>query len=96
MGIVVVTLYSKDMDEIWKNTQVFNEKNILVAANQEVQSRLGNEFVFWMEQCEKDINVISEETEQKILKKVIDLGDDIKEYAIYQDIVDDNQLEIDL
>ena len=31
-----------------------------------------------------------------ILKKVIDLGDDIKEYAIYQDIVDDNQLEIDL
>lgn len=96
MGIVVVTLYSKDVDEIWKNTQVFNEKNILVAANQEVQSRLGNEFVFWMEQCEKDINVISEETEQKILKKVIDLGDDIKEYAIYQDIVDDNQLEIDL
>ena len=81
------------MDEIWKNTQVFNEKNILVAANQEVQSRLGNEFVFWMEQCEKDINVISEETEQKILKKVMDLGDDIKDYAIYQDIVDDNQLE---
>lgn len=26
MGIVVVTLYSKDVDEIWKNTQVFNEK----------------------------------------------------------------------
>ena len=46
-----------------------------------------------MEQCEKDINVISEETEQKILKKVMDLGDDIKDYAIYQDIVDDNQLE---
>ena len=48
---------------------------------------------YWMEQCEKDINVISEETEQKILKKVMDLGDDIKDYAIYQDIVDDNQLE---
>ena len=76
-----------------KTHKYLMKKNILVAANQEVQSRLGNEFVFWMEQCEKDINVISEETEQKILKKVMDLGDDIKDYAIYQDIVDDNQLE---
>lgn len=27
------------------------------------------------------------------IEKVMDLGDDIKDYAIYQDIVDDNQLE---
>ena len=93
MGIVVVTLYSKDNDEEWKGTQVFNETNTLVAVKQMVSSRLGNEFSFWIEQSEQALNIISEETEQKILKRITDLEDGIKDYAIYQDIVDDFQLE---
>jgi len=58
-----------------------------------VSSRLGNEFSFWIEQSEQALNIISEETEQKILKRITDLEDGIKDYAIYQDIVDDFQLE---
>lgn len=56
-------------------------------------SILGNEFSFWIEQSEQALNIISEETEQKILKRITDLEDGIKDYAIYQDIVDDFQLE---
>lgn len=64
----------------------------MVAANQEVQSRLGNEFDFgWNNVKRYKCNQRRNGTEN--IEKVMDLGDDIKDYAIYQDIVDDNQLE---
>ena len=56
-------------------------------------SRLGTEFQFWMEQSKKASEQMSEKTKDKIVKKLTDLGDDIKNYAIYQDFSDDQQIK---
>lgn len=93
MGIVIVTLYSRDDNEVWERTRVFNESQTIVAANQIVKSRLGNEFTFWIEQSEQASSVISEEEQQKILKRITDVGNKIVEYDVYQDMVDDIQLK---
>ena len=93
MGIIIVTLYSRNDNEVWKGTQVFNDSKTIVAANQIVESRLGNEFIFWIEQSEQASSAVSEEEEQKILKRITDVGNKIVEYDVYQDMVDDIKLK---
>ena len=92
MGIVVVTLYSKDPDEFWQRTQIKNGDGVIGAKDQRIQSRLGNEFHLWMEQCEAASNNISDRDQEKIIQRLKDLGADIKNYPIFQDIIDDRQL----
>lgn len=92
MGIIVVTLYNKDADEVWVNTQIYNRDDTICAKNQNMTSRLGNEVAFWMEQNEMASEKMSEQTKSKIIKKLTDLGDGIKDYAIFQDFTDDQQL----
>jgi hypothetical protein len=93
MGIIIVTLYSRNDNEVWKGTQVFNDSQTIVAANQIVESSLGNEFIFWIEQSEQASSAVSEEEEQKILKRITDVGNKIVEYDVYQDMVDDIKLK---
>lgn len=91
MGIVIVTFYSKDADEVWDGTQVLNGDNTIAAVNQRIATKVANEFSFWMKQCDEASNSISEEDEQKILKNITKLGNTIKDCEVYQDIVDDFQ-----
>ena len=92
MGIIIVTLYSKDQDEFWAGTQVYNQTDTILAKDQHMASRLGADIQFWMEQSQKASEQMSEQTKEKIVKKLTDLGDDIKNYAIFQDFTDDQQL----
>lgn len=94
MGIILITLYSKDEDEKWNRTQINNGKGCLYAKNQEIASRLGAEFGYWMNQKEEAVRGISAATKDKIEKKIRDVGEDIKNYSIYQDIIDDLNIEI--
>lgn len=93
MGIVIVTLYSKDQDEFWEGTQVKNRDSAIEAKNQHMQSRLCNEFYFWMEQCDTASKNISDRDREKILKKIENLGTDIENYPFFQDVIDDRKLE---
>ena len=92
MGIIIVTLYGKDQDEVWEGTQIYNRTDTILAKNQRMASRLGADIQFWMEQSQKASEQMSEQTKEKIVKKLTNLGDDIKNYAIFQDFADDQQL----
>ena len=93
MGIVIVTLYSKDQDELWQRTQIQNGVGVICAKDQHIQSRLGNEFHYWMEQGEAASNNLSDRDQEKILNRIRNLGADIKNYPIIQDIIDDWKIQ---
>lgn len=92
MGIIIVTLYSKDSDEEWLNTQIWNSSGIIKAEKQNIRSRLGGEFQYWEESLEKSREKMTNATKEKIEKTIADIGEDIVQYAIYQDIVDDAKI----
>lgn len=92
LGIIIVSLYSKDKNEVWDGTQVQNGDGIIAAKNQHIQSRVGNELNFWMEQNAKASDHLSEHDHERIAKKIADLGEEVKDYAIYQDFIDDYQI----
>jgi hypothetical protein len=92
MGIIVVTLYSRDDDETWIGTQILNTSSSLSAENQEMRSRLGAELQYWAETREQAKAKMTDCTVEKINKQISDVGEDIKNYSIYQDILDDEKL----
>lgn len=93
MGILIITLYSRDQDEQWTGTQVMQNGGTVYAKNQGMVSRLGQEIQYWMEQKQEAASQMTEATQQKILKKITDLGEDVKQYAIFQDYIDDTNFK---
>lgn len=92
LGIMIVTFYSIAEQEEWKNTQVLNGSGTIAAKNQEIKSVVGQEIQHWMNEAEKAKNNLSENQKNKILEKMKKLGDGIKDYAIFQDFIDDEIL----
>lgn len=92
MGILIVTFYSMSEEEEWTSTQVINGTGTIVAKNQGIRSVVGQEIQYWMDEAEKAKNLLSENQRNKILKKMQNLGDGIKDYAIFQDLLDDEIL----
>ena len=92
LGIMIVTFYSIAEQEEWKNTQVLNGSGTIAAKNQEIKSVVGQEIQHWMNEAEKAKNNLSENQKNKILEKMKKLGDGIKDYAIFQDFIDDENL----
>lgn len=95
MGILVVTFYSMDMNEQWSNTKIEFGLGKIQARNQHMKSVAGQEIQYWIDQAEEARQAISEVQRQKIKDKFNSLGDDIKQYPIYQDWIDDSMLLID-
>lgn len=93
MGIIVVTFYRKNDDEKWINTKINNGIGTLIAKNQNITSVVGNEMNYWLESAQKQYEHLSDKEKEKITKKLIDIGEDIKNYDIYQDFVDDMKLK---
>lgn len=89
---MIVTFYSIAEQEEWKNTQVLNGSGTIAAKNQEIKSVVGQEIQHWMNEAEKAKNNLSENQKNKILEKMKKLGDGIKDYAIFQDFIDDEIL----
>lgn len=92
MGILVVTFYSMESREKWANTKINLDKGRIEARNQYMESVVGQEISFWMNQAEEAKGNLSPEQKMKIDERFRKLGDDIKKYPIYQDIVDDKNL----
>ena len=93
MGIMIVTFYSMDAEEEWINTQIMNGSGTIVARNQGIKSVVGQEIKHWMDVAENAKNNLSDNQKNKILEKMKVLGDGIKDYAIYQDFLDDETLK---
>ena len=93
MGILIITFYAMDSNEVWVNTKVELGNGILKAENQHMQSVVGNEIQHWMEEGAAAQQKLSEKQRKKIEEKMRALGDDILNYPIIQDLLDDLELE---
>lgn len=93
MGILIITFYAMDSNEVWVNTKVELGNGILKAENQRMESVVGNEIQHWMEEGAAAQQKLSEKQRQKIEERMRALGDDILNYPIIQDLLDDLELE---
>ncbi len=92
MGIVIVTFYTMSEDEVWINTEINMNSGVIEAKNQKICSEVGKEFEYWMEQAKCAQSNISEKQREKIIEKLKKAWDNIEDYAIYQDWLDDANL----
>ena len=93
LGIMIVTFYSMTEQEEWTNTQILNGSGTIAAKNQGIKSVVGQEIQHWMNEAENAKNNLSEKQKNKIIEKMKNLGDGIKDYAIFQDFFDDENLK---
>lgn len=93
MGIVLVTLYEKGKREVWDGTKIEKGEGKIIAANQRVISVVCNEFQYWMKLAEEQQDKMSEAQKQKIVQRMKDIGEDIKNYDMYQDFLDDRSIQ---
>lgn len=93
MGILVVTFYSMDTNERWSNTKIEVGSGTIEAKKQEMVSVVGQEIQYWMNQAEEAQKNLSETQRKKIQERIQAIGDDIKNYPIFQDWVDDAALK---
>ena len=93
MGILIVTFYSMASNEKWVNTKISLGNGTICSRNQEMTSVVGQEIQYWMDQAEFAKNNLSDTQKSKIDEKLKALGDDIKNYAIFQDWMDDASLK---
>lgn len=93
MGVIAVTLYKKSSEEQWINTKIENGKSNIKAKNQRMISVTANEFKSIMQELEKQKDKLDENQKDKIKMKVLSLGEDIKNYNIFKDIIDDKNID---
>lgn len=93
MGIVIVTFYKKSNRELWINTKVENGADNICAENQKMESVVGNEFLHWMNLAEEQMCNLSEVQKEKIMQRIMQVGENIKKYNIYQDMQNDETIK---
>ena len=93
MGIIPVTLYEKGYREQWKGTEVICGDGKVLAANQHITSVVCSEFQYWIEESTKQREKMTETQKQKVIQRMKDIGEDIVNYDIYQDYIDDKAIK---
>ena len=93
LGIMIVTFYSMEEQEEWTNTQILNGRGTIVAENQGIKSVVGQEIQHWMNEAENAKTNLSDNQKNKILEKMKKVGNGIRDYAIFQDFIDDEILK---
>lgn len=93
MGILIVTFYSMDTNESWNNTKIEIETGTIEARNQGMNSVVGQEIQYWMNKGEEAQKNISETQQKKIQEKLQACDDDIKNFPIFEDWMDDTALK---
>ncbi|NKF08729.1 hypothetical protein J1C67_01925 [Clostridium gasigenes] len=93
MGVIVVTLYKKSLEEQWINTKVDIGNGNIEAKNQKITSAVANEFKNIMRNLEKEKEKLDEKQKLKIKNKILAMGEDIKNYKIFNDIIDDKNIK---
>lgn len=93
MGLIVVTFYKKSIDEKWINTKVEIGKGNIKARNQYIASIVGNDLKEIMEYIEEQKSKLSENQKEIIKKRIKSVGNNIKNYDIFQNMIDDINLK---
>lgn len=93
MGILVVTFYSMDSNEIWVNTKIELGNGTFRAENQHMASVVGSEIQYWMDCGAAAQQNLSEKQRKKLEAKLYALGDDFLKYPIAQDLFADFELD---
>lgn len=96
MGIIVITFYMKNEAEKWINTKIKNGRGNIKAKNQTVKSVVSYEIQYLMEMLEKAKKNLDIKQIEKIEKKFLSVGDKIKDYDIFKDILDDRNIRNNL
>ncbi len=92
MGIWVITFYSMDSNEHLVNTKINFGIGRIEARDQQMTSAACQEIQHWMNELENADSNLSQVQKAKIDERFEKLGDDIKKYPIYKDLMDDNNL----
>lgn len=93
LGIIVVTFYKKGTEEQWINTKVECRKGNITARDQQMRSVVPNELKHMMELFEEQKEKLSEKQKEKIVNKILSVGEELKNYDIYGDMNDDKNLK---
>lgn len=88
-GILIVTFYSMDEQEQWIGTKIDINGGKIKAENQRITSIIGEDIEQLNKNLEDAYNRMSDVQKQKINEKANKLGEDIKNYPIFQDWMDD-------
>lgn len=88
-GILIVTFYSMDEQEQWIGTKIDINGGKIKAENQRITSIIGEDIEQLNKNLEDAYNRMSDIQKQKINEKANKLGEDIKNYPIFQDWMDD-------
>lgn len=93
MGILIVTLYSKGIEEQWIETKIENGNGTIKVENQQIRSVIAHEIERWAMQADEAHQHLSKEQQQKIQSRLDTIGEDVKNYPIYKNWVDDTSLK---
>lgn len=88
-GILIVTFYSMDEQEQWLETEIDINGGKIRAENQRITSIIGEDIARLNKNIDDAYNRMSDAQKQKIIEKANKLGEDIKNYPIFQDWMDD-------
>lgn len=92
MGIVLITLYKKGIEEKWERTEISNGIGSIEAKDQQITSVVGNEFTNILKTAQSASDLISEKQMEKIVENLKSKADKMKDYPIFQDWLSDNEL----
>lgn len=88
-----VTLYHKGQREVWNNTEILNGVGRIEAKNQQIQSIFGNELIHIMETAKKASEAMSVAQQKKAEDRIKAAGEDVKNYSVFQDWMNDMDLK---
>lgn len=93
LGIILITIYHKGPQEVWENTEIINGKGHIEAKNQKIQSAVGNELLEMMKTVERASKKMSDAQQKKIVERLNQMGEDLKNYPIFADWQNDMNLQ---
>ena len=92
-GVILVTLYHKGQREVWNNTEILNGVGRIEAKDQQIQSVFGNELIHIMETAKKASEAMSVAQQKKAEDRIKAAGEDVKNYSVFQDWMNDMDLK---
>lgn len=95
MGIVVIVIYKKGIDEKWVNTRIINGAETILAKNQMITSIVSNEFIEWMKIIKSKEQELNKEQVEKIKKNIADNKESILNSEVYRNLRKDYSLNGD-
>lgn len=93
LGVILITLYHKGQREVWNNTEIINSKGRIEARDQQIQSVFGNELIHIMETAKKASEAMSTAQQKKAKDRINAVGEDAKQYSVFQDWMSDMDLK---